>query len=106
MLNCGEENWELSSEVRTGIGMMKMGLELVKRQLILRVLKISSQITQNIWAFVLFLNPYTFFSWDGEIMGFPGDSVGKESAWNSGDTENMDLIPELGRFPGGDGMVA
>ena len=61
MLNCGEENLELSSEVRTGIGMMKMGLELVKRQLMLGVLKISSPITQNILGFVLFLNPYAFF---------------------------------------------
>ena len=105
MLNCGEENWELSSEVRTGIGMMKIELELVKRQLILGVLKISCQITQNIWGFVLFLNPYTFFSWNGEIMGFPGGSVGKESAWSAGDTGDMDLIPKLGRSPG-DGMAA
>ena len=28
-------------------------------------------------------------------MGFPGDSAGKESAWNAGDLGLM-----LGRFPG------
>ena len=31
-------------------------------------------------------------------MSFPSGSDGKESACNAGD---MDLIPELGRFPGG-----
>ena len=31
-------------------------------------------------------------------MGFPGGSDGKESAYNAGDS---DLIPELGRSPGG-----
>ena len=31
-------------------------------------------------------------------MGFPGGSVGKESACNAGD---LDLIPGLGRSPGG-----
>ena len=30
-------------------------------------------------------------------MGFPGSSVGKESACNAGD---LDLIPGLGRSPG------
>ena len=30
-------------------------------------------------------------------MGFPGSSVGKESACNAGD---LGLIPELGRSPG------
>ena len=30
-------------------------------------------------------------------MGFPGGSVGKESACNAGD---LGLIPGLGRFPG------
>ena len=30
-------------------------------------------------------------------MGFPDSSVGKESAWNAGDTG---LIPGLGRPPG------
>ena len=35
----------------------------------------------------------TYYQW-----GFPGDSDGKESACNVGD---LDLIPELGRSPGG-----
>ena len=30
-------------------------------------------------------------------MGFPGGSVGKESACNAGD---LDSIPRLGRYPG------
>ena len=30
-------------------------------------------------------------------MGFPGDSAGKESAWNAGD---LGLIPGLGRYSG------
>ena len=33
--------------------------------------------------------------------GFPGGSVGKESACNAGDASDAGLIPELGRFPGG-----
>ena len=33
--------------------------------------------------------------------GFPGGSVGKELACNAGDTRDMDLIPGLGRSPGG-----
>ena len=33
------------------------------------------------------------------LLGFPGGSVGKESACNVGD---LDLIPGLGRSPGGD----
>ena len=32
--------------------------------------------------------------------GFPGSSVGKESACKAGDTGDMGLIPRLGRFPG------
>ena len=32
-------------------------------------------------------------------MSFPCGSDGKESACNAGD---LDLIPELGRFPGGE----
>ena len=32
-----------------------------------------------------------------EIPGFPGGSIGKESACNAGD---LGLIPGLGRFPG------
>jgi len=32
-------------------------------------------------------------------MGFPGGSVGKESAYNAGDARNGVLIPELRRFP-------
>ena len=32
--------------------------------------------------------------------GFPGDSVGKESAWNARDTGDLGVIPTLGRFPG------
>ena len=44
--------------------------------------------------------------WSGFLLGekykplfgdFPGDSAGKESAWNAGD---LGLIPGLGRFPG------
>ena len=34
-------------------------------------------------------------------MGFPGGSVGKESAFNAGDTVDESLIPESGRCPGG-----
>ena len=34
-------------------------------------------------------------------LGFPGGSVGKESACNVGDIRDVGLIPELGRFPGG-----
>ena len=33
-------------------------------------------------------------------MGFPGGSDGKEFTWNVGD---LDLVPELGRSPGGAG---
>ena len=33
--------------------------------------------------------------------GFPGGSVGKETACNAGDPGDMDLIPALGRSPGG-----
>ena len=35
------------------------------------------------------------------IWGFPGGSVGKESAWNEGDTGDMGSVPGLGRSPGG-----
>ena len=35
-------------------------------------------------------------------QGFPGGSVGKESACNAGDTGDKGLIPGLGRFPGGE----
>ena len=34
-------------------------------------------------------------------MGFPGGSEGKESACNTGDAADVNLIPRLGRFPGG-----
>ena len=34
-------------------------------------------------------------------MGFPGGSVGKESAFNAGDTVDESLIPGSGRFLGG-----
>ena len=34
-------------------------------------------------------------------MGFPGGSLGKESACNAGGVGDMGLIPGLGRFPGG-----
>ena len=34
-------------------------------------------------------------------MGFPGGSVGKESAFKAGDAGDMGSIPGLGRFPGG-----
>ena len=37
---------------------------------------------------------YTFY----ELSGFPGGHSGKESACNAGD---LDLIPGLGRSPGG-----
>ena len=33
------------------------------------------------------------------FLGFPGGSVGKESAWN---VEDLGLIPRLGRSPGGE----
>ena len=33
--------------------------------------------------------------------GFPGSSVGKESACNAGDAGDAGSIPELGRSPGG-----
>ena len=33
--------------------------------------------------------------------GFPGGSVVKNLPANAGDTGNVDLIPGLGRFPGG-----
>ena len=33
------------------------------------------------------------------LLGFPGGSVGKESAWN---VEDLGLIPGLGRSPGGE----
>ena len=33
--------------------------------------------------------------------GFPGDSVGKESTCNAGDTEDVGSIPGSGRSPGG-----
>ena len=32
--------------------------------------------------------------------GFPGGSVGEESACNAGDAGDTGLIPGLGRFPG------
>ena len=36
------------------------------------------------------------------LMGFPGGNVGKESACNAGDTEDMGLIPGLEKSPGGE----
>jgi len=33
-------------------------------------------------------------------LGFPGGSVGKESACNAGDTGDASLIPAWGRSPG------
>ena len=35
------------------------------------------------------------------IQGFPGGSVGKESACNAGDAKDMGSIPGSGRSPGG-----
>ena len=35
------------------------------------------------------------------FMGFPGGSVGKESACNAGDARDSDSIPGWGRSPGG-----
>ena len=35
-------------------------------------------------------------------MGFPGSSIGKESACNAGDPSS---IPGLGRYPGEEGMA-
>ena len=35
------------------------------------------------------------------ILGFPDDSAGKESACNAGDTEDSSSIPGSGRSPGG-----
>ena len=34
-------------------------------------------------------------------MGFPGGSVGHESAYKAGDAGDMGSIPGLGRAPGG-----
>ena len=34
-------------------------------------------------------------------LGFPGGSVGKEPAYNTGDAGDMGSIPGLGRSPGG-----
>ena len=39
-----------------------------------------------------------------EIRGFPDGSVGKESACNAGDIEDMGSIPGSGRSPG-EGMT-
>ena len=36
-----------------------------------------------------------------EAMDFLDGSVGKESACNSGDAEDMGSVPESGRSPGG-----
>ena len=35
------------------------------------------------------------------LMGLPGGSVGKETAYNAGDARDMGSIPGLGRSPGG-----
>ena len=35
------------------------------------------------------------------IMGFPGGSLGKESACNAGDEGHLGSIPGSGRSPGG-----
>ena len=35
------------------------------------------------------------------LMGFPGGSVGKETAYSAGNTRVMGSIPGLGRSPGG-----
>ena len=35
------------------------------------------------------------------LMGFPGGTGGKESICNAGDTEDVGLIPGLGKSPGG-----
>ena len=43
------------------------------------------------------LNFGTFLPWYGTLSGFPGSSVGKESACNSGDCGST---PELGRSLG------
>ena len=41
---------------------------------------------------------------NSDWLGFPGGSVGKESACNAGDTGDAGLIPESGRSPvGGNG---
>ena len=41
--------------------------------------------------------PTLFVNWNMEILGFSGDSVGKESACSAGD---LCSIPGLGRSPG------
>ena len=41
---------------------------------------------------------FSFKHTSATYLGFPGGSVGKESACNAGD---LDSIPGLGRFPGG-----
>lgn len=68
MLNCGEGKWEFSLGGGTGIRMMKMGLELVKGQLILEALKIDNQITQNILGFAFISQSKYIFNWDSSIM--------------------------------------
>ena len=35
------------------------------------------------------------------LLDFPGDSSGKELAFNAGDIRDMGLIPGSGRLPGG-----
>ena len=37
---------------------------------------------------------------NSDWLGFPGGSVGKESACNAGDTGDAGLTPGLGRSPG------
>ena len=36
------------------------------------------------------------------LMGFTGGSVGKETAYNAGDTGDVGSDPRLGRSPGGE----
>ena len=44
------------------------------------------------------MEPYNIGGTSWVVLGFPGGSAGKESAYNAGD---LGSIPELGRSPGG-----
>ena len=43
------------------------------------------------------MEPYNIGGTSWVVLGFPGGSAGKESAYNAGD---LGSIPELGRSPG------
>ena len=47
------------------------------------------------------LLPFHYLMFSLASLGFPGGSVGKESACSAGDAGDTGLIPGLGRSPGG-----